>query len=131
MLVLKGNESFVDDCGLSAHSKDQLQIVTAQALIETHTSNVIAVFHQTELLVKGKSILSCLQMDHYGTEINGKSLKLAGGLQRILTDGYKIPLAFHNGISYLNCCIPTTEELTSLPHIIMTLTGTLQHTIMM
>jgi hypothetical protein len=64
------------------------RIVTAQALIETHKVNVIAVFNQTALLCKGKSILSCLQMEHYGAEINDKSLKLPGGMQHIL-------MAFH------------------------------------
>jgi hypothetical protein len=36
----------------------------AQALIE-----IIAVFHQIALLGKGKSILFCLQMEHYGAEM--------------------------------------------------------------
>jgi hypothetical protein len=35
-------------------------------------------------------------------------------------DGSQIPIAFHNGLPYLKCRPPTNEEVTSLPHIIMT-----------
>jgi hypothetical protein len=35
-------------------------------------------------------------------------------------DGYQILLDFHNGLPYLKCCIPTEDELNTLPHIIMT-----------
>ena len=120
MLVLEGSERFVDVSGLGGHRENQLRIVTAQALIETHKGNVIAVFHQTALLGKGKSILSCIQMEHYGADINDKPLRLKGGKQRIVLDSYQIPLAFHNGLPYLKCRIPTQNEVASLPHLIMT-----------
>jgi hypothetical protein len=64
------------------------------------------------LLGKGKSILSCVQLEHYGADINEKSLRLPGGKQRILMDGYQIPLDIHNGLSYLKCRTPTEDELT-------------------
>ena len=120
MRVLEGTERFVDISGLGGHRENQLRIVTAQALIETHKGDVIAVFHQIALLGKGKSILSCLQMEHYGAEINDKSLRLPGGKQRIVMDGYQIPLAFRNGLAYLKCRPPTDDEVDSLPHLIMT-----------
>jgi hypothetical protein len=120
MLVLKGSERFVDLSGLDGHCKNQLRIVTAQTLISTHKGDVIAVFHQTVFLGKGKSTLSCLQMGHYGAEIKDKSLRLPGGKQRILMDGYQIPLAFRHGLPYLPCQAPTATEAASLPHLIMT-----------
>jgi hypothetical protein len=120
MRVLEGSERFVDVSGLGGHRENQLRIVTAQALIETHKGNIIAIFHQTALLGKGKSILSCLQMEHYGAEVNDKSLRLPGGQQRILMDGYQIPLTFRNGLCYLKCRPPTLDEVESLPHLIMT-----------
>jgi hypothetical protein len=119
MLVLEGSERFVDVSGLAGHRENQLRIVTAQALINTHKGNVIATFHQMALLGKGKSILSCVQMEHYGAVIDDKSLRL-GGKQRILMDGYQIPLDFHNGLPYLPCRPPTENEVNSLPHVIMT-----------
>jgi hypothetical protein len=97
MLVLEGSERYVNFSGLGGHRENILWIVTAQALISTHKGAVIAVFHQTALLGKGASILSCLQMEHYRATINDKSLQLPGGMQRIVMDGYQIPLAFYNG----------------------------------
>jgi hypothetical protein len=94
MRVLEGSERFVDISGLGGHCKNKLCIVTAQALIPTHKGDVVAVFHQMALLGKGTSILSCLQMEHYGAEINDKSLRLPGGLRWIVMGGYQIPLAF-------------------------------------
>jgi hypothetical protein len=119
MLVLEGSERFVDVSGLGGYRKHHLRTVTAQALSETHKGNVIAVFHQTALLGKGKIILSCLKMEHYGADINDKSLKSPGGMQQILMDGYQIPLAFHNGLPHLKCCPPTNAEVASLTHIFM------------
>jgi hypothetical protein len=74
MRVLEGSERYVDVSGLGEHRENQFHIVTAQALIETHKGDVIAVFHQISLLGKGKSILSYLKMEHYGSEINDTSL---------------------------------------------------------
>jgi hypothetical protein len=120
MLVLEGSERFVDVVGLAGHTVSQLRIVTAQALVSTHKGDAIATFHQMALLGKGKSILSCLQMEAHGADINDRSRLLPGGKQRILIDGYQLPLAFKNGLPYLRCHKPTDGELESLPHIIMT-----------
>jgi hypothetical protein len=70
MLVLEGSERFVDVFGLAGHKVSQLRIITAQALIPTNKGDVIGTFHQMALLGKGKSILSCLQMEAYGADIN-------------------------------------------------------------
>jgi hypothetical protein len=87
MRILEGSKRYVDVRGLGGHRENQLRIVTAQALIENHKGDVIAVLHQIALLCKGKSNLSCLQMEHYGAETNDKSLRLPGGKQRIVMDG--------------------------------------------
>ena len=87
MLVLEGSERFVDVFGLAGHKVSLLRIVTAQALVTTHKGEAIATFHQMALLGKGKSILSCLQMEAYGADINDRSRLLPGGKQRILVDG--------------------------------------------
>jgi replicative superfamily II helicase len=72
------------------------------------------------LLGKVKSILSCLQMEAYGADINDRSCSIPGGKHHILVDGYQFPLDFKNGIPYLRCRKPTEAELSYLPHIIMT-----------
>jgi hypothetical protein len=119
MEVLEGSERFVDVVGLAGHKVNKLRIVTAQALISSHKGDAIATFHQMALLGTGKSILSCRQMEAHGADINDRSRHLPGGKQRILNDGYQLPLDFKNGLPYLRCQKPT-EELSSLPHIITT-----------
>jgi hypothetical protein len=119
MLVLEGSECFVDVYGLAGHKVTQLQIVTAPALISTHCGKAITIIYQMALLGKGKTILSCLQMEAYGAYINNRSHLLPGGLQHILIDSYQLPLDFKNDLPHLQCRKPTMEELSSLPHIIM------------
>jgi hypothetical protein len=72
------------------------------------------------LLGKGKSILSCLQMEAYGADINDRPQSLADGKQRILFDGYNIQLVIKNGPAYLCCSKLTADDIDLLPHIIMT-----------
>ena len=90
MCVVESCERFVDVSGLAGHRENKLRIVTAQTVINTHKGPVVAVFHQMALLGKGKSILSCIQMEHFGADINDKSLRLPNGKQRILMDVYQI-----------------------------------------
>jgi hypothetical protein len=59
-------------------------------------------------------------MEAHEADINDRSRLLPGGKQRILMDGYQLPLDFKNGLPYLQCRAPTEEELASLPHIVMT-----------
>jgi hypothetical protein len=59
-------------------------------------------------------------MEAHGADINDRSRHLPSGKQRILIDGYQLPLDFKNGLPYFQCRKPTDEELSSLPHIIMT-----------
>jgi hypothetical protein len=56
-----------------------------------------------------------------GAKINDRSCLLPGGKQCILGAGYQRPLDFKNGLPYLCWRKPTETELSSLPHIIMTL----------
>jgi hypothetical protein len=92
MLVLEGSERFVDVVGLSGH-----KVVTAQAIVSTHKGDVIATFHQMALLGKGMIIQSCLHVKAHGADINDRLKLLPGGKQRILIDGYQMPLDFKNG----------------------------------
>jgi hypothetical protein len=120
MHIMEGSQRFVDVIGLAGHKVNQLQIVTSQALVTTHQGDDIATFHQMALLGKGKSILSCLQMEAHGADINDRSRISPGGKQRVLLDGYQLPPDFKNGLPYLRCRKPTKNELPSLPHIVMT-----------
>jgi hypothetical protein len=90
-------------------------------LVTTHKGDATATFHQMALLSKGKSKLSCLQMEAYGADINDRSCSLPGGKQYIIVDGYQLLLEIKNGLPYLCCRKPTEAYLSSLSHIIMTL----------
>jgi hypothetical protein len=59
-------------------------------------------------------------MEAYGADINNRPRSLPGGIQRIIKDGYQIPLHFKKGLAYLRCRKPTENETGSLPHVIMT-----------
>jgi hypothetical protein len=61
------------DIGLAGHKVNKLRIVMAQALVRTHKGDAIATFHQMALLGTGKSVLSCLQMEAHGANINDRS----------------------------------------------------------
>jgi hypothetical protein len=102
MHVLEGSQWFVDGIGLAGHKVNQLQIITARALVTTHQGDAIATFHQMTLIGKCKSILSCLLMEAHGADINDRSHILPGGKQCILIDGYQLPPDFMNGYHIFN-----------------------------
>ena len=89
---------FIDVSGLAGPTVSKLRIVKAQSFISTHEADAIATFHQMALLGKGNSTLSCLQMEAFGADINDRSRLLPGGKQRIVIDGYQLPLDFTNGL---------------------------------
>jgi hypothetical protein len=121
MLHLEVSNCFADFSGLARHTASQLPIVTAQALVSTHKGDAIETCHQMALLGKRQSILSFIQMEAFGADINDQSQSIPGGKQRILMDGYQLWLEFKNGLTYLHCLKPTDNELSLLPHIITTL----------
>jgi hypothetical protein len=84
MEVLEESERFVDVVGLAGHKVNELCIVAAQDLVTTHKGDVVATFHQMALLGKGKSVLSCLQMEAFGADINDCLCLLPSGKQCIL-----------------------------------------------
>jgi hypothetical protein len=92
-------EVIVDISRLPGHKFNQLRIATAQALITTHKGDAIAIFHLMALLGQVKSILSCIQMESHGANINEKHCLLPGGKQRILMDDYQITLDIIYGLA--------------------------------
>jgi hypothetical protein len=70
---------------------------------------------------KGKTIHSCGQSELYKNNLNDKSIKVPGGLQRIQTnDGYAISINVKNGLPYVQIRPYTDEEWDTLPHLILT-----------
>ncbi len=70
-----------------------IPIVTAGGVIKTQHGPAIAILHQYAYTGQGKTIHSSGQLEWYKNDVNDKSIKVAGGLQCILTnDGYVIPI---------------------------------------
>ena len=59
------------------------------------------------------------QMEWHGCTIDDKSVKV-GGKQTVTTpDGYVFPLAYRNGLPYMEVRPYTDEEWETLPHVFM------------
>jgi hypothetical protein len=82
---------------------------------------VIGIFPQYAYLGSGKTIHSAAQLEHYQNDVNDRSIKVSGGLQRILTlDGYVIPINIVAGLPYISMRPYTDDEWDLLPHVILT-----------
>ena len=93
----------VDVQGIDIHQIVDIPIVTAGAVISTQRGYVVLIMHQYAHVGHGKSIHSCGQMEMFGNDVNDKSMKVSGGLQRILTqDGYYIPFNIKSGLPYMS-----------------------------
>jgi hypothetical protein len=79
MRVLEGSERFTDVSGLVGHKISQLLIVTAQTLVPAHKGDAISTLHQMARLGKGKSTLSCIQMEAFGDDINDQTQLISVG----------------------------------------------------
>jgi len=111
----------VDVRGIDDHQIVDIPIVTAGAVISTQRGPVIAIMHQYAYTGKGKTIHSCDQLEWYKNDVNDKSVKVPGGLQRIMTlDGYAIPINIKDGLPYVKMRPYTDDEWDTLPHVILT-----------
>jgi len=111
----------VDVRGIDYHQIVDIPIVTAGGAFKTQHGPAIVILHQYAYTGQGKTIHSSAQLEWYKNDVNDKSMKVAGGLQRILTnDGYVIPINMRDGLPYVSLSPYTDEEWDSLPHIILT-----------
>jgi len=95
--------------------------VTAGGVIKTQHGPAIAILHQYAYTGQGKTIHFSGQLEWYKNDVNDKSIKVAGGLQCILTnDGYVIPISIRDGLPYVALHPFTDEEWDSLLHVILT-----------
>jgi len=87
----------------------------------TQHGPIIAILHQYACTGQGKTIHSSDQQEWYKNDVNNKSIKVSGGLQHILTNGYVIPISIRDGLPYVVLCPFRDEEWdTRLPHVILT-----------
>ena len=107
--------------GVSDHQVTDLKIVTAGSIVPTQHGLVIAIFHQYAHLGTGKTIHSSVQLKEFGLQVDEKSSRVPGGLQRIKTpDGYVHPIRIKDGLPYVSLRPYTNTEWETLPHVIWT-----------
>ena len=96
-------------------------IVTAGGVVNSQYGPVIAILNQYAYVGRGRSIHSSAQLEWYKNDVNDRSIKVEGGLQRMLTlDGYVHPINIVNGLPYITMRPYTDDEWDSLPHVIWT-----------
>ena len=111
----------VDVQGIDNHQITDIPIVTAGAVVKTQRGPIVVIMNQYAHIGHGKTIHSCGQMEMFGQDVNDKSMKVPGGLQRIATqDGYCIPLNIKSGLPYMSMRPYTDDDWDNLPHLILT-----------
>ena len=119
--VIETTTRFADVSGINDHTIEGLPIATVAGVVSTHLGPVCLIMHQYAYHGKGKTIHSCVQVEHHGNDVNDKSAKVKGGKQCITTlDGYVIPLQIRGGLAYLDMHPPSDEEYDALPHVVFT-----------
>jgi hypothetical protein len=107
--------------GVDFHQVQNIPIGTVGAKIWSQHGPFIGIFPQTAILGRGRTILSCAQLEYFGMSIDDKSVKV-GGKQCLRTiDGYMSPINFYSGLPYLRMVPYTDEEWETLPHVIMSI----------
>lgn len=119
-LLFRTNRT-VDIKGIDNHHVNNIGIGTVGGVVHTQHGPVIAIMHQYALLGKGASIHSPSQLEWHKNDVNDKSIRVPGGLQRIVTlDGYIIPLIIKDGLTRLDIRPHTDHEYETLPHVFLT-----------
>jgi hypothetical protein len=111
----------VDIRGIDNQQITNIPIVSRGAVAKTQHGEVIVIMHQYAYTGAGKTIHSSAQLEWYKNNINGKSIKVAGGPQCISTnDGYVHPINIGDGLPYINMRSYTDHEWDTLPHLVWT-----------
>ena len=103
------------------HSKNSKigSAITAVDLPD-ETTVLIKINEATLLGEKGNSLLSTIQAEHYGTEINNIPKFRGGTIPYIKKDNTIIPLTIKNGLLAIKIRKPTKEELEECETVILT-----------
>ena len=119
-IINRTNKS-VNVRGIDDHQITDIPIVTAGGVAQTQKGEVIVILHQYAFTGKGETIHSAAQLEWYKNDVNDKSIKVEGGLQRITTnDGYVHPINICDGLPYVQLRPYTDKEYKDLPHVIWT-----------
>jgi hypothetical protein len=121
MRIIETTMKVVDLSGVDDHTVNNLRIVQAGAVTRTQWGEVIIIVNQGAFMPEGRTILSCIQLEHFKCHVNDKPLRITKQQPCITTiEGYKIPMEIRRGLPYIKLRPYTDEEFRDLPHIILT-----------
>jgi hypothetical protein len=106
--------------GINEHTLSNLDIVTAAGLVESQRGPIVVIMHQYAHLGKGKTIHSSAQLEYYHNCVQDCSCTVGGNQHIVTLDDYIIPLNIQQGLPYMDMRAPTSHELHSLPHVVLT-----------
>ena len=119
--VISKSLASADVTGIGEKSLENLPLCTVAAVIKTHKGPIIGIFNQYAHYGEGQTVHSVNQLKHFGIIVDETPRHLGHGKQSLETpDGYYIPISIRNGLSYIDMCPPTDDELNSYPHVIFT-----------
>lgn len=100
--VLSTTNKMVNVRGIDNHEVCDIPLVTCAGVMQTQQGEVIAIMHNYAYTGRGRTIHSSAQLECYKNDVNDKSTKVNGGMQRITTlDGYIIPIHIRHGLPYV------------------------------
>jgi hypothetical protein len=67
------DQGTIDMCGIDNHQVKGLKIVSVGGEVKSTFGEIIIILHQQERIPDGKTILSCLQMEHFKTIVMEES----------------------------------------------------------
>lgn len=88
--------------GIDNHTVQDLDVVTAASVVQSHTSYVIIIMRQYCHMRDAKSIHSPLQLEQFECTVSDKAPGVNNGETPFVKtpDGYKIPIYYDDGLPY-------------------------------
>ena len=94
------------------HKVDDLELVTAGAVVETQSGPIIIIMNQCARMINGKTIHSSGQMEHHKVVVKDQAHAITNVVPYLEPhEGSRTPLCFINGFPYMKMRIPTDKEL--------------------
>ena len=106
--------------GIDNHSVSSMPVATAGGVVASTVGPAIVILHQYAHMGKGNSMHSSVQMEHFKTAVDDKSIKV-GVKQHIITnDDYVLLLLIKNGLPCMTIKPYAANQWDFLPHTVLT-----------
>jgi hypothetical protein len=112
---------YIDLCGTDDHKVDDLELVTAGAVVMTQKGPIIIIMNKCARMANGKTIHSSGQMEHYKIIVKDQAFVITNVAPYIeLPEGHQTPLCFINGLPHMKMRAHSDKEWNTLPHVAIT-----------